>query len=114
MGSEMTTQILPTDHPQLFHTAVDEAVRLLLAGEVVALPTETVYGLAADALNADAVAKIFAAKARPSFDPLIVHLPHKKELDTVADIPDEIADAVHQLADKFWPGPLTLILPKKA
>lgn len=109
----MTTQILPTDHPELLHKAVDEAVRLLLAGEVVGLPTETVYGLAADALNPDAVAKIFAVKERPTFDPLIVHLPHKSELDTVADVPPEIAPAIKQLIDRFWPGPLTLILPKK-
>jgi L-threonylcarbamoyladenylate synthase len=114
MGFEMTTQILPSDHPQLFQTAVDEAVRLLAAGGVVALPTETVYGLAADALNADAVAKIFAVKERPTFDPLIVHLPHKDDLETVADVPEDIADVVKQLIAKFWPGPLTLILPKKA
>ncbi len=109
----MTTKILPTDHPQLLHSAVDEAVRLLLAGDVVGLPTETVYGLAADALNADAVAKIFAAKERPTFDPLIVHLPHKSELDEVAEVPEDIAPAIKQLIDRFWPGPLTLILPKK-
>ncbi len=108
-----TTITLPTDLPELLNTAVDEAVRLLAAGEVVALPTETVYGLAADALNAEAVAKIFAAKERPAFDPLIVHVPHKKELDTVADIPEDIAETVKKLIDRFWPGPLTLILPKK-
>ncbi len=110
----METRILPTDHPELLHGVVDEAVRLLAAGEVVALPTETVYGLAADALNAVAVAKIFAVKERPSFDPLIVHLPHKTDLDTVADIPEEIAAAVKRLIDRFWPGPLTLVLPKKS
>ena len=110
----METRILPTDHPELLRGVVDEAVRLLAAGEVVALPTETVYGLAADALNAAAVAKIFEAKERPSFDPLIVHLPHKTDLDTVADIPEEIAAAVKRLIDRFWPGPLTLILPKKS
>ncbi|CAN5894711.1 L-threonylcarbamoyladenylate synthase [soil metagenome] len=110
----METQILPTDFPEQFTRAVSEAVRLLHAGEVVALPTETVYGLAADALNADAVAKVFAAKERPSFDPLIVHLPHKKDLDQVADVPEDIAPVVKKLIDKFWPGPLTLILPKKA
>lgn len=109
----METRILPTDHPELLHGVVDEAVRLLAAGEVVALPTETVYGLAADALNADAVAKIFAAKERPAFDPLIVHLPHKTDLNTVADVPEEIAAAVKRLIDRFWPGPLTLVLPKK-
>ncbi len=110
----MTTPILPTDEPPLLHRAVDEAVRLLQAGDVVALPTETVYGLAADALNADAVAKIFEAKERPRFDPLIVHLPDKKMLDTVAEIPEEIRKTVIQMVERFWPGPLTLLLPKKA
>jgi L-threonylcarbamoyladenylate synthase len=94
--------------------AVSEAVRLLLAGEVVALPTETVYGLAADALNPLAVAKIFEAKERPTFDPLIVHLPHKKDLDTVAEVPEELQALIQQITDAFWPGPLTLVLPKKA
>jgi len=110
----METQILPTDLPELFKHAVKEAAALLAAGEVVALPTETVYGLAADALNADAVAKIFAAKERPSFDPLIVHLPHKHDLDMVADIPADVEVVVKRLIERFWPGPLTIILPKKA
>jgi len=110
----METRILPTDHPELLHGVVNEAVRLLAAGEVVALPTETVYGLAADALNAEAVAKIFEAKERPSFDPLIVHLPHKTDLDSVAEVPAEIAPAVRRLTERFWPGPLTLVLPKKS
>lgn len=109
----METRILPTDEPAQLNAAAGEAVRLLAAGEVVALPTETVYGLAADALNASAVAKIFEAKERPSFDPLIVHLPHKKDLDTVADVPASIAAVVRRLAERFWPGPLTLLLPKK-
>jgi L-threonylcarbamoyladenylate synthase len=109
----MTTHVYYTDHPDLFREAVAEAVGLLAAGDVVALPTETVYGLAADALNAEAVAKIFAAKERPSFDPLIVHLPHKGDLDTVADVPESIAPYVKKLIDRFWPGPLTLVLPKK-
>lgn len=110
----MQTRILPTVEPAQLNEAAGEAVRLLAAGEVVALPTETVYGLAADALNANAVAKIFEAKERPSFDPLIVHLPHKKDLDLVADVPESIAPVVKKLVDRFWPGPLTIILPKKA
>jgi L-threonylcarbamoyladenylate synthase len=110
----MTTQILETDFPDDLKQSVSEAVRLLAEGEVVALPTETVYGLAADALNADAVAKIFAAKERPSFDPLIVHIPHKKDLDMVAEVPENIAKAVAKVIERFWPGPLTLVLPKKA
>jgi L-threonylcarbamoyladenylate synthase len=96
------------------HTAVEEAVRLLRAGEVVALPTETVYGLAADALNPAAVARIFEAKGRPSYDPLIVHIADKKQLDTVAEVPEAIQKTVIQMIERFWPGPLTLVLPKKA
>ncbi len=86
-----------------------KAIRLLRDGEVVALPTETVYGLAADALNPDAVAKIFEAKERPRFDPLIVHLPNQEALDEIALIKSQLA---HKLMEKFWPGPLTIIFPK--
>jgi L-threonylcarbamoyladenylate synthase len=88
------------------------AVELLSRGECVALPTETVYGLAADAMNPEAVAKVFAAKERPSFDPLIVHLPHRERLTDVAIVPPEIAKPVAQLTENFWPGPLTIVLPK--
>jgi L-threonylcarbamoyladenylate synthase len=109
----MTTTVLPTDLPQEMKAAVDHAVRLLAAGDVVALPTETVYGLAANALDATAVAKIFEAKERPSFDPLIVHVPHKKDLETVVDIPENISAVVKRLVERFWPGPLTIVLPKK-
>jgi len=87
-------------------------VDLLQAGEVVALPTETVYGLAANAFSETAVAKIFAAKDRPNFDPLIVHLPNVADLERVAVIPEDISKDVRRLAQHFWPGPLTLILPK--
>lgn len=87
---------------------------VLEAGEVVALPTETVYGLAADAFNAEAVAKVFEVKERPSFDPLIVHIGHKRDLDIVAEVPEELEDVVDDLIAAHWPGPLTLVLPKKA
>ncbi len=83
--------------------------RALRDGELVAVPTETVYGLAADALNAKACAKIFRAKRRPTSDPLIVHLAKAADLTRVA----EANDAVWQLAKDFWPGPLTLVLPRK-
>ncbi len=90
---------------------LDQAVRLLQAGELVAFPTETVYGLGADAANPDAVAKIFAAKGRPADHPLIVHLPGAGHLDQWArDIPQGAWD----LAEAFWPGPLTLILKRKS
>ena len=94
--------------------AVAEAMTVLEAGEVVALPTETVYGLAADAFNAEAVAKVFEVKERPSFDPLIVHIGHKRDLDIVAEVPEELEDVVDDLIAAHWPGPLTLVLPKKA
>ncbi|MEM1157639.1 MAG: L-threonylcarbamoyladenylate synthase [Verrucomicrobiota bacterium] len=87
-----------------------KAVKALQAGECIGLPTETVYGLAADGLNPEAVAKIFQIKQRPSFDPLIYHLAADMELSTVAsDIPEE----AQQLVKTFWPGPLTLVLPKQ-
>jgi L-threonylcarbamoyladenylate synthase len=90
-----------------------KAVTLLRNGEVVALPTETVYGLAADALNALAVAKVFEAKERPRFDPLIVHLPDRDWLEKIADLGGQDRQLVETLADAFWPGPFTIILPKR-
>ena len=90
------------------------AVELLRKGEIVALPTETVYGLAADALNPIAVAKVFEAKERPRFDPLIVHLPSRDWLEKIADLPELDRQLITKLADKFWPGPFTTILPKRA
>jgi L-threonylcarbamoyladenylate synthase len=91
-------------------TEIEKAVALLRAGELVAFPTETVYGLGADAGNLNAVAKIFAAKGRPADHPLIVHLPGDDHLDRWArDIPD----AAYELAEAFWPGPLTLILKRQ-
>ena len=92
--------------------AAGEAARVLAAGEVVAVPTETVYGLAAVAFNPKAVAKVFEAKERPSFDPLIVHLAGLRDLRRVAVVPEGIEGVVRQLAEAFWPGPLTLVLPK--
>jgi L-threonylcarbamoyladenylate synthase len=88
----------------------DTAARLLAAGELVALPTETVYGLAANAEVASAVAKIFAAKGRPSDHPLIVHVTDWAAAQYfVVDVPP----FAHRLAEQFWPGPLTLILPRR-
>jgi L-threonylcarbamoyladenylate synthase len=80
----------------------------LKAGQLVAIPTETVYGLAANALDAEAVAKIFEAKNRPTFDPLIVHIPYPSDVEKyAAAYPGPARD----LAMTFWPGPLTLLLP---
>ncbi|MCX7176952.1 MAG: L-threonylcarbamoyladenylate synthase [Proteobacteria bacterium] len=89
---------------------VARAVALLRAGELVAFPTETVYGLGADASNPAAVAKIFAAKGRPADHPLIVHLPSAEALDAWAR---EVPEAARKLAAAFWPGPLTLILKRQ-
>ena len=90
-----------------------KAVTLLRSGEVVALPTETVYGLAADALNAIAIAKIFEAKGRPRFDPLIVHLPDREWLEKIADLSGRDRQLISRLTNVFWPGPFTIILPKR-
>jgi L-threonylcarbamoyladenylate synthase len=90
------------------------AVELLRKGEVVALPTETVYGLAADALNPIAVAKIFEAKERPRFDPLIVHLPNEEWLERVAKIDNRSHATINKLVSRFWPGPLTLVLDRRS
>ncbi len=82
----------------------------LRAGKVVAIPTETVYGLAANALHPESVARIFAIKQRPAFDPLIVHLAASADLEKYAQ---SVPEKARQLAAAFWPGPLTLVLPKK-
>lgn len=87
------------------------AVALLKAGELVAFPTETVYGLGADAANAAAVAKIFAAKGRPADHPVIVHLPCSQAMENWAQ---DIPALAWELAEYFWPGPLTLILKRQA
>jgi len=86
------------------------ALQLLRAGEPVAIPTETVYGLAANAFDPDAVLKIFTIKQRPSFDPLIVHIGKSEDVHRVAK---ELPPGAERLMAAFWPGPLTLVLPKK-
>ncbi len=89
--------------------SITAAAQLLHAGQIVAIPTETVYGLAADAQNAEAVAHIYAAKGRPDFNPLIVHVRDRKAAEKLG-----LFNATAQvLADAFWPGPLTLVLPLK-
>lgn len=92
-------------------TDLDLACARLKAGELLALPTETVYGLAADARNEAAVAKVFALKGRPSSNPLIVHLAHASQ---TGDWAAEVPAAAQRLMDAFWPGPLTLVLPARA
>lgn len=99
-AQSLPTRILPAEE------AMDEAVRLLASGEPVAVPTETVYGLAADATNGDALARIFEAKNRPRFNPLIAHVSSMAMAERVG-VFDPLS---RQLAERFWPGPLTLVV----
>jgi L-threonylcarbamoyladenylate synthase len=105
----MKTKIwkMPGDKPDL--AKLSEAADLLRAGEVVAFPTETVYGLGANALEEKAVEKIYLAKGRPSDNPLIVHI---SSLDDVRQLVSEIPPKARRLMEVFWPGPLTLVMPK--
>jgi L-threonylcarbamoyladenylate synthase len=98
------TEILPIDD-----AAMARAAALIRAGELVAVPSETVYGLAADASSGEAVARIYAAKGRPSFNPLIVHVLDMAQARTLAIVSDIAA----KLAARFWPGPLTMVLPAR-
>jgi len=101
----MQTRVLPfTDE------TIAEAARLILSGEPVAVPTETVYGLAADATNAEAVARIYEAKGRPNFNPLIVHVPDIASAESIGEFEEE----ARALAEQYWPGPLTLVVPMRA
>jgi len=90
---------------------IQQAAHLLQNGGVVALPTETVYGLGANALNPAAVARVFAIKQRPSFDPLIVHVP---DAEAAFALSAQVPEVALQLSDAFWPGPLTLVLKKQS
>lgn len=105
MDAPIETKVLP-----LGEEAIAEAARLIAAGSPVAVPTETVYGLAADATDAAAVAGIYAAKGRPSFNPLIVHVPDLRAAETIG----RFDGAARALAQAHWPGPLTLVVPLRA
>src|SRR5271170_2084003 len=105
----MTTEVLSTHTPELFQKAVRRAAELLRAGEVVALPTETVYGLAANALDEKAVAKIFQIKGRPSHNPIIVHVASNEMAKGCVKNFPALAE---KLSKSFWPGPLTIVLPR--
>lgn len=100
----MKTLLLPADE-----NGVARGAALIREGKLVGFPTETVYGLGADALNARAVLDIFAAKGRPADNPLIVHIADMREMEPLC----HVSDMARKLADTFWPGPLTMILPKK-
>ena len=105
----MSAEVLPTHTPALFQSAVKRAAEMLRAGEVVALPTETVYGLAGNALDSQAVSRIFQIKGRPADNPIIVHVAtDEMSRSCVAHWPS----VAEKLARAFWPGPLTLVLPR--
>lgn len=99
--------VLPTSDPDSIRLAGE----LIKTGRLVAFPTETVYGLGCDAMNATAAAKVFEAKQRPQFDPLIVHIADRTQLNTVVS---SLPTPARQLMDAFWPGPLTLVLSKQS
>lgn len=101
----MQTQLLHANEPK----AIETAAQILKEGGLVGMPTETVYGLAANALDGKAVAKIFAAKGRPMDNPLIVHI---SEFDQINRLVQSVPETARRLAARFWPGPLTIILPK--
>jgi len=105
MSGKQLTQVMPAG-PE----AIAQAARILAAGGLVAVPTETVYGLAARADSAAAVARIYAAKGRPAFNPLIVHVGGIEQAERYA----EISPMARALAEAHWPGPLTLVLPRRA
>ena len=102
----MKTLILPASGP----TTVPQAAEIIRAGGLVAIPTETVYGLGANAMDEEAVAKIFLAKGRPQDNPLIIHISCAEELTRYCH---DIPEAAWRLAERFWPGPLTMVLPVK-
>src|SRR5215212_10121167 len=98
----METRVLPFSND-----AIAEAARLVLAGEPVAVATETVYGLAGDAASGEAVARIYEAKGRPGFNPLIVHVSNLASAQRIGDFNEQALE----LANEHWPGPLTVVVP---
>ena len=109
-NSQTATIIIRVDPSAPDAAAIQQAAAILLGGGLVAFPTETVYGLGANALDAAAVQRIFVAKGRPASDPLIVHIAALDQLDSVAE---EVSVLAHSLAQAFWPGPLTLVLKRR-
>lgn len=105
----METKVVTIDHNAMDETILQEAGRIIRKGGLVAFPTETVYGLGGDALNRESAKKIYAAKGRPSDNPLIIHICNIEDLEPVVS---EIPEEVYRLAEAFWPGPLTIILNK--
>ena len=106
----MKTELLSCATPAEREKSVARAAELLKKGELVGIPTETVYGLGANALDASAVAKIFAAKGRPGDNPLIIHVTGP---DALFEYCSEVPERALELAERFWPGPLTIVLPSR-
>lgn len=109
-GSSLETKVMILDNASKNEKYILEAASKIKEGGTVIFPTETVYGLGADALNAEAVRKIFIAKGRPQDNPLIVHV-HSKNIENIAE---DISEEAKIIIDRFWPGPLTVILKKKS
>src|SRR5437016_2243476 len=105
----MLTHVIRVDAANIAPESIEQAARLIRSGQLVAFPTETVYGLGANALDDQAVARIFEAKVRPTTDPLIVHVRSPEQL---AETAIAVPDIAYQLIDRFWPGPLTLVLTR--
>ncbi len=110
MDKNIKTKIVKVDPNNIDYDIIKEAAQIINNGGTVVFPTETVYGIGADALNDEAVDKIFKAKGRPQDNPLIVHIAN---FDDLYDLTTKVSDKVKLLADKYWPGPMTMILNKK-
>lgn len=110
MNKRINTKIVKVDRKNIDYDIIKEASEIIKRGGTVVFPTETVYGIGADALNDDAVDKIFKAKGRPQDNPLIVHIADYNDLNKLAS---EVSEKAQIMAQKFWPGPLTMILNKK-
>ncbi len=110
MENEINTKVVKLDPENIDYNIIKEAAHIINRGGLVVFPTETVYGIGADALNDGAVEKIFRAKGRPQDNPLIVHI---ADLDELYDLALEVPEEAEFLAERFWPGPLTMILYKK-
>lgn len=108
---KLDTKIVKIDSDNIDYEILKEAAEIIKKGGLVVFPTETVYGLGADAFNDDACDKIFAAKGRPQDNPLIVHI---HEVDSLKKLVDEVPENAKILADRFWPGPLTMIMNKNS
>ena len=105
----MNTRVYKTAKEEDILDALNQCGELIRNGQLVCFPTETVYGLGANALNAEAVAQIFAVKNRPADNPLIAHI---NDYDMIHQIVDHVPNEVKLLTDRFWPGPLTIVLPR--